>query len=252
MFSKKITDTDMFLDMPLSTQALYFHLNLHADDDGFVDSCKKLMRMVGASDDDLRVLLVKRFILPFDNGVVVIKDWRIHNFIRKDTYNKTLYTEQKAQLTTNQNGSYQLKTDAVNDTLTERIRTVDDPSPQDRLGKDRLGKDSKNNSAVETPAHPQWKTVVDYLNEKTGREGKSKFRYTSNSKKLIEARLHEGFTVEDCKTVIDKKATEWTGTKWEQYLVVKTLFAPSHFESYLQAGESPNDKGGESYGGLVF
>lgn len=135
MFSKKITDTDTFLDMPLSSQALYFHLNMHADDDGFVSNAKTIRRMTGASEDDLKLLLAKQFIFSFESGVVVIKDWKIHNYIRKDTYNNTIYSDEKEQLAEDKNGAY-----------TFRGRAVDDPSPQVRLGKDRLGKDNKNNS----------------------------------------------------------------------------------------------------------
>ena len=81
MFTKKIIDSDAFLDMPLSTQALYFHLNMRADDDGFVNNPKKICRMTGASEDDLRVLISKRFVLTFENGVIVIKHWRMHNLL---------------------------------------------------------------------------------------------------------------------------------------------------------------------------
>ena len=84
MFAKTIIDSDSFLDMPLSTQALYFHLSMRADDDGFLNNSKKIQRMVGCSDDDLKLLIAKRFIIPFESGVVVIKHWRIHNYIRSD------------------------------------------------------------------------------------------------------------------------------------------------------------------------
>jgi DnaD/phage-associated family protein len=143
MFSKKITDTDVFLDMPLSTQALYFHLNMHADDDGFVSNSKTIKRMVGASDDDLKLLIAKQFIFTFDSGVVVIKDWKIHNYIRKDTYNSTICTDEKKQLTTDEKGSYEF-----------RGRIVDEPSPQVRLGKVRLGKDSIEKQQLEQPLPP--------------------------------------------------------------------------------------------------
>lgn len=96
MFTKKIIDSDAFLDMPLSTQALYFHLNMRADDDGFVNNPKKICRMTGASEDDLRVLISKRFVLTFENGVIVIKHWRMHNLLRKDRYKPTQYQEQLA------------------------------------------------------------------------------------------------------------------------------------------------------------
>lgn len=106
MFAKRIIDSDAFLDMPLSTQALYFHLCMRADDDGFVNNPKKIQRVVGASEDDLKVLAAKRFVIPFDSGIVVIKHWRIHNYIRTDRYTPTAYTEERAMLTEKDNGSY--------------------------------------------------------------------------------------------------------------------------------------------------
>ena len=109
MFAKTIIDSDAFLDMPLSSQALYFHLSMRADDEGFINNPKKIQRMVGASDDDLRVLAGKRFIIPFESGIVVIKHWKIHNYIRNDRINETKYTDEKALLTVNENGSYSLR-----------------------------------------------------------------------------------------------------------------------------------------------
>ena len=98
MFSKKITDTDKFLDMPLSTQALYFHLNMDGDDDGFVGNPKTIKKKIGANDNDLDLLVFKQFIIPFENGVIVIKDWRIHNTLRNDRYTPTIYQEEKKAL----------------------------------------------------------------------------------------------------------------------------------------------------------
>ena len=127
MFSKTIIDSDLFLDMPVSTQCLYFHLCMRADDDGFVNSPKKILRMVGSSDDDLRLLIAKSFIIPFDSGVVVIKHWRLHNYIRKDTYTPTIYQEEKDQLQLDENKSY-----------TVGQPSVDVSSTQYRLDKSRL------------------------------------------------------------------------------------------------------------------
>ena len=135
MFSKKITETDLFLDMPMSSQCLYFHLNMSADDDGFISNAKTIRRMVGASEDDLKLLLAKEFVLPFESGVVVIKDWKIHNYIRRDRYNETVYRDEKRQLKENENGQYELG-------MTVGLPNDDQRLPQDRLGKDRLGKDS--------------------------------------------------------------------------------------------------------------
>ena len=134
MFAKTIIDSDMFLDMPLSTQSLYFHLSMRADDDGFINNPKKIQRMIGASDDDLRVLVMKRFILPFDSGVVVIKHWRMHNYIRNDRYKETVYQEEKSQLLLKENGAYtEVTTFGIPD-VTQDVSTLD---TQVRLGKDR-------------------------------------------------------------------------------------------------------------------
>jgi hypothetical protein len=133
MFSKKITETDGFLDMPMSTQCLYFHLNMSADDDGFIGNAKTIKRMIGAGDDDLKLLLAKEFIIPFESGVVVIKDWKVHNYIRKDRYDETVYKEEKRQLTENENGQYEVGRPMV-----------DQMDTQVRLGKVRLGKVNKD------------------------------------------------------------------------------------------------------------
>lgn len=106
MFAKTIIDSDAFLDMPLSAQALYFHLSMRADDDGFVNNPKKIQRMVGASDDDCKLLVMKRFILTFESGIIVIKHWKIHNYIQKDRYKETVYLTERATLTLNDNNAY--------------------------------------------------------------------------------------------------------------------------------------------------
>lgn len=106
MFTKKITQSDAFLDMPLSAQCLYFHLNMEADDDGFVNSPRKIQRLIGAKDDDLKLLIAKSFILVFETGVIVIKHWRMHNTIRQDRYHPTDYQEEFQQLDLKENNSY--------------------------------------------------------------------------------------------------------------------------------------------------
>ena len=108
MFAKTIIDSDAFLDMPLSSQSLYFHLSMRADDDGFLNNPKKVQRMIGASDDDLKLLIAKKFLIPFESGVVVIKHWKIHNYIQKDRYKPTVYAEEKAQLRMKENKAYSL------------------------------------------------------------------------------------------------------------------------------------------------
>lgn len=128
MFSKVITDTDAFLEMPLSTQALYFHLAMHADDEGFVSSPKRILRETKASEDDFKLLIVKRFILTFDSGIVVIKHWKIHNLIQKDRFKETTYLEEKATLTLDRKNAY------VERLETKCIQSGNEALPQVRLG----------------------------------------------------------------------------------------------------------------------
>lgn len=149
MFAKTIVLSDAFLDMPLSARCLYFTLGMLADDDGFVNSPKSIMRQAGASTDDLNLLMAKRFILAFDSGIIVIKHWRIHNYIQKDRYKESKYSEEKATLTLDQNGAY-----------TECIQDVSTLDTQVRLGKDRdrleVGKGSigESDEDINVPTKP--------------------------------------------------------------------------------------------------
>ena len=136
MFAKTIVDSDAFLDMPVTARLLYYDLSMRADDDGFINSPKKIQRMIGASDDDLKVLIAKKFIIPFESGVVVIKHWRIHNYIQKDRYKPTVYKEEMAKLEIKDNNSYSLETKCI-----QNGYSLD---TQVRLGKDSIGKDSIN------------------------------------------------------------------------------------------------------------
>ena len=146
MFAKTIVLSDAFLDMPLSARCLYFTLGMLADDDGFVNSPKSIMRQAGASTDDLNLLMVKRFILAFDSGVIVIKHWRIHNYIQKDRYKESKYMDEKATLMIDQNGAY-----------TECIQNVSTLDTQVRLGKERvrieLGEDKEEAQPPKSTRH---------------------------------------------------------------------------------------------------
>lgn len=136
MFAKTIIDSDAFLDMPLSTQALYFHLSMRADDDGFINNPKKIQRTIGASEDDLKLLIAKNFIIPFESGIVVIKHWKIHNYIRNDRYKETVYAEEKELLDIKENGAYTVGIPSDN-------QAVYQMETQYRIGKDREVKESK-------------------------------------------------------------------------------------------------------------
>ncbi len=148
MFSPQIVGSDAFLEMPTSSRELYFQFGMYADDDGFV-SPRKIMRMVGAQDDDLKMLIAKHFVLPFENGVIVIKHWRMNNLVRKDWYRPTQYLEQKKLLFIKENGSYTLDREQgmnllVNESLTNRYRSIG----KDRIGKDINTEDSFNNILI--------------------------------------------------------------------------------------------------------
>lgn len=240
MFAKTIVDSDAFLDMPLSAQALYFHLSMRADDDGFINNPKKIQRMVGASDDDCKLLIMKRFIIAFESGVIVIKHWRIHNYIQKDRYKETLYTDEKNALTIDERNAYtEVKKDFC-------IQNVSNAYTQVSIGKEsiELDKESKNNvpastAKAETPNAVYIKAIINRLNEKAG----TKYRVgTESTVRHIKARLKEGHTVDDFFTVIDKKVAEWKNTEMEKYLRPETLFG-TKFESYLNARIINNKRG---------
>lgn len=195
MFAKTIIDSDAFLDMPLSTQALYFHLSMRADDEGFINNPKKIKRMIGASDDDLKLLIAKNFVIPFESGVVVIKHWRIHNYIRSDRLVKTVYKDEREALDVKENGAYTMadRQQAATCQSLDGHMSVNCPSSdgqmaaQVRLGEVRLGKDSIGEDSIEdvcteplqssapetamnAPGIPltggvEWRPTVDELNE---------------------------------------------------------------------------------------
>lgn len=180
MFAKTIIDSDAFLDMPLSAQALYFHLSMRADDEGFVNNPKKIQRMIGASDDDCKLLVLKRFILTFESGVIVIKHWKIHNYIQKDRFKKTVYVEERATLSINGNNAY-----------TECIQGVSALDTQVSIGKDSLVEDSIEESIPKKKAAsrfipPTLDEVKAYCQERQNNVDCERFinYYTANGWKV--------------------------------------------------------------------
>lgn len=135
MFAKTIVLSDAFLDMPMSARCLYFTLGMLADDDGFVNAPRSIMRQCGASDDDMKLLITKKFVLIFDSGVIVIKHWRINNYLQKDRINPTKCVEEKATLAIDEKGGY-----TRSEMYTPTVYT------QDSIGKDRLDKDRLDNN----------------------------------------------------------------------------------------------------------
>ena len=175
MFARTIVESDAFLDMPLSAQALYLHLGMSADDWGFVNNMRSIRRMCGASEDDLRLLVAKKFLLAFDSGAAVIKSWWVNNYVKSDRRRDTRYQEELAKLYLDENKSYTLKDTGVRPADMFKRGTKVEPvciqsgsnlepewnqsgskvEPQVRLGKDRLGESTSNSSRVDTQPNPK-------------------------------------------------------------------------------------------------
>lgn len=146
MFAKKITESDSFLDMPSSTQMLYFHLSMNADDDGFVNNPKKIQRMCGASDDDFKLLIAKSFVILFESGIIVIKHWKMHNYIQSDRYRPTDYVDEKSMLGVKKNKAYTLDESKMYTKCIQDVSVGKDSIGKVRLGEDSIVKDSKGES----------------------------------------------------------------------------------------------------------
>ena len=206
MFAKTIIDSDAFIDMPLSTQALYFHLSMRADDDGFINNPKRIQRMIGCGDDDMKLLCAKRYILPFDSGVVVIKHWKIHNYIKKDRYKETVYQEEKAQLILKENGAY---TEANNAVDTEWFQDGSKMDTQVRLGKDRIGQGSLVEGSV-VEGDTATTTEDDELRQLNGPLGQGVVWLTENQISSLLDRMNieafDRYVKRLADFIIDKKA----------------------------------------------
>ena len=138
MFAKSVIDSDLFLEMPLTAQLLYFHLAMRADDDGFINKPKAIMKMCGCKDDDMKVLFAKRFVIPFESGVCVIRHWKVHNYIPKDRYKETVCKAEKALLIIDKSNIYSTVDSKADTTCIQSVYTMD---TQVRLGKVSIGKD---------------------------------------------------------------------------------------------------------------
>lgn len=191
MFAKSVVESDPFMDMPAEAQALYFHLCMAADDDGFCDNPRSIMRSCGASNDTMKLLISKKFVLTFeknDGFIVVVKHWRLNNYIRKDTYHETKYKEFMRELYFDENQSYSMNpgdghvpcipqslpapvtpsSQTRDEPVTEPSRTRDDPLTQDSIGKDSIdkaivstGEDSTGKGECERGNPPPGAAITD-------------------------------------------------------------------------------------------
>jgi hypothetical protein len=237
MFAKTIVLSDAFLDMPLSARCLYFTLGMLADDDGFVNNPKSVMRQVGASNDDINILIAKRFIITFDSGVIVIKHWRIHNYIQKDRYKKSKYIEEKASLMLDDKGAY-----------TENNTDVSILDTQDRLGKDSKGIDNKSilSNSAELPDSPkeqnesinsEFESLWILYPRKIGKQ--KAFNYYSKARK-------KGTTFEEVKQGILNYKAEIEKKKTEMRFVKhgSTWFNNYGWKDEYEAPKEPTRYGG--------
>lgn len=229
MFSKQIVDSDAFLDMPVTSRLLYYDLGMRADDDGFVNSPKRIMRLIGASDDDLTVLCSKGFIIPFESGVVVIKHWRINNFIRKDRYKPTPYQEEFELLSLKQNGAYSLM-GSVGQPMVNQRSTVG----MHRLEENRVDKTSveKNRAQMTLPI-----LCLKVFNEVFG----TAFTHMPTKNAEFLSTL-EGVTEEDVRKMVLFKKSQWENTKYAVNMTPNTLFSPDHFEQYIHQAKTAKEE----------
>lgn len=221
MFSKKIVDVDSFLDMPATARLLYYDLAMRADDDGFVGSPRGIMRLTGATNDDMNILLMRGFVLTFETGVIVIRHWRLHNYIQKDRYKPTEYTKEKARLSIDESGAYEMDT--------ECIQPVSNPCPQirdryrDRLdsGQVRLDENNtltlKGSSICATGFDEFWAAYPRKKNKEQARKAFQKLKGVKLQELLdaIERQKHSRDWTKDGGQYIPYPATWLNAGGWE-------------------------------------
>lgn len=232
MVSKTIMQTQKFLRLPLETQALYVHLVINSDDDGIVEAFP-VVRMIGASEDSLGLLVIKQFIKPLNQDMVYfITDFNEQNKIRPDRHKPSIHRNLAIQqLGLEVDGSRLVEPGKVVLELTEEGRAVDgqvtDKCPHS-IGKGSIGKGSIDNIP--------YKEIIDYLNSKTGKNYRDNVQ---KNRSLIKARWSEGYRLDDFKQVIDNMVKDWSGTKYAKYLRPETLIG-TKFDSYLNQGNVVN------------
>jgi hypothetical protein len=208
MLTKKVTDDDHFMGLSASAQALYLHLSMAADDDGFCNQIAVCMFKAHASMSDLEALLSNRYVYQFDNGVIVIKHWRMANALRKDRYTPTAFQEELAQLSIKDNGAYTL----VAKRLPDGCQLVAERLPQDRIGKDRKDKDRLDKDSIESGQNRQSRFVPPTLEDVQ--------QYASeNNLKVDPQRFYTYFTTpnEKGETWVDSKGNKVRN--WKQKML---------------------------------
>ncbi|MDO4649964.1 MAG: replisome organizer [Eubacteriales bacterium] len=232
MFNMAIVDSDAFLDMPLSAQCLYFHLNMRADDDGFVGNPKRIMRTVNAHEDDLKLLVIKRFILTFDDGVIVIKHWRLHNCISQNRYHETQYTDEKDQLLIKENKAYSLSHGVPLDD--KKIVEAQKPKAPMLLDMEPMEEDEQKRT-VSRAEYPN--TFEEFWAEYPRRADKGQ------AYKKYQARLKDGYSPEELLQAARRYRMECEKNRTEQKFIklAKTFLGDATpFVDYVRKDEPTN------------
>ena len=245
-FSQSVVESDAFLDMPATTQSLYFHLGMYTDDDGFVVSPRRVQRSIGATDDDMRILAAKGFVIVFDSGVLVVTHHKVNNLLRNDRYKKTACIDELERLEVLPTSAYALKNGDVSPArLPMATVGIPDGNQTATVGTRNITEHNltEHNLTIDTLSCKHDRAamvqeIVGYLNDKAGTAYGPTTKATA---RLIQTRLNEGFSVEDFKTVIDNMTAKWgNDPNMCQYLRPQTLFG-TKFESYLQTGGKRHD-----------
>lgn len=231
MLSTQITRSDAFLNMPLSTQALYMHLNLEADDEGFLDNPNMVRRMIGASEDDIKILIAKRFVLAFDTGILVIKHWHINNVLRKDRIKETKYLEEKKQLALKENNSYtELTTNClptVNQMTSNGMPNITEYNiTEDNITKGNDNQNNKNDFNL---------TFEELWSLYPKKKGKSSIKDTTKKK------LHKD-KENVLKAISNYKAEIERDKKQDQFILNGSTFFNGRYEDYIDLVVKPNSK----------
>ena len=232
MFAKSVVDSDNFLDMPLTTQALYFHLGMRADDDGFVDCPRKIQRALGCNDDDLKLLIAKGFAIAFNSGVIVIRHWKLHNYIPKDRYKETVYIAEKSQIQTGENRVYTHVDEAENlpmdTTCIQDVYKMDTQIRLKKIREDKINIYSAKSNGFESAwaAYPRKKDK-------------------SAARKAYEARLNDGWSPDELLDAVKAYAAECSRERRDEKYIKhgSTFFGSSTpFADYVpKKAEIQND-----------
>lgn len=215
MFSNVITDSDLFLEMPLTAQALYFHLGMRADDEGFISNPKRILRSVNCAEDDLKILIAKGFVIPLSNGIIVITHWNLNNKLRKDRKSETFFSKEKAMISLDENGTYFLNSSVDNQMATTCQPTDNQMSAQYSIGKESI--DTLSTSVDGRNAF-DYQSVVNSFNSicaslpKVQKLTDKRRKQIKNAKTLLgEMSFEEFFRIVESSDFLSGRSGKWNG-----------------------------------------